>query len=180
MEPLMVIDYMRKHIINQEAFGKNRIFQMRSIILTLSFLLIFTILSNACTAPSAADHSPKGVLNNYIKAINDRDTKTVHDTLSSALQTQYDHEYATTRRDPVHDSLYGLQREGATIQSVTIINQTIIGQTAFVEVGYFWHYPERIQTFETHQVVEFVNEGEEWKLNNFFPFDEPNSTVYQK
>jgi len=180
MEPLMVIDYMRKHIINQEAFGKNRIFQMRSIILTLSFLLIFTILSNACTAPSAADHSPKGVLNNYIKAINDRDTKTVHDTLSSALQTQYDHEYATTRRDPVHDSLYGLQREGATIQSVTIINQTIIGQTAFVEVGYFWHYPERIPTFETHRVVEFVNEGEEWKLNNFFPFDEPNSTVSQK
>jgi hypothetical protein len=172
---------MRDHVISQEAFGKNRVFRMRLIvILTLIFLLVFTILSPACTAPSAVDHSPQGVLNNYIKAINDRDTQTVHDTLSSALQTRYDHEYATTRRDPVHDSLYGLQREGATIQSVMIINQTIIGQTAFIEVEYFWHYIERVQTDKRHQIVEFVYEGGEWKLNNFFPFDEPNSTVYQK
>lgn len=170
----MGIDYMRKHIISEEAFGKNRVFRMRPIVIfTLIFLLLFTILSPACTAPSAVDHSPQGVLNTYIKAINDRDTKTVHDTLSSALQTRIDHEYATTRRDPVHDSLYGLQRGGATIQSVTIINQTIIGQTAFVEVNYFWHFPERVQTFETHQVVEFVNEGGEWKLIEFFPFNDP-------
>jgi hypothetical protein len=153
---------------------------MKQIEKMMIILVLFSAaLSAACISPSAVDHSPRGVLNTYIKAINDRDTQTVHDTLSSALRTRYDHEYATTRRDPVHDSLYGLQRGGATIQSVMIINQTMIGQTAFVEVDYFWHYPERVQTDRRHQIVEFVNEGGEWKLNNFFPFDEPNDSMEQ-
>ena len=56
---LKSIDYMRKHIISQEAFGKNLVFRLSLIdIIILIFLLEFTILSLACTAPSAVDHSP--------------------------------------------------------------------------------------------------------------------------
>ena len=86
----------------------------------------------------------------------------------------YDHTYATTRRDPVHDALYALKLQGATIQTVTIINQTITGQTASVVVDYFWHYPGIFQINEERQVVEFVNEGGAWKLNTFFPFEGQN------
>ena len=53
-----------------------------------------------------------------------------------------------------------------------IINQTITVQTAFVENGFLWYYSRRAQTDERRQVVEFVNEGGEWKLNNFFLFDD--------
>jgi len=141
------------------------------VILSLIAALLFTAFVPACTAPSADDPSPQGVLKTYIQKINDRDTQAVHDALSSELRSQYDHTYATTGRDPVHDALYSLERQGANIQTVTIVNQTITNQTATVVVDYFWHYPGISRIDERQQVVELVNEGGVWRLTTFFPFE---------
>lgn len=137
----------------------------------LIVLLVFFIAIPGCTAPSPADPSPQGVLNEYIRALNDRDSQMVHDLLSSALISKYDHMYATTGRDPVYDSVYGLKREGATIQSVEIINQTVFNQSVFLDVNYFWHYSGRMQTDQDRQMVVLIKENDEWKLNTFFPFE---------
>lgn len=144
------------------------------VIIPLVALLFFTAVFPACTAPSAPDPSPQGVLKTYIQNVNDRDTQAVHDALSSRLQFQYERAYEATRQDPVHDALYGLERQGATIQTVTIINQTITGQNATLVVNYFWHYPGISQINEQRQSVEFVNEGGTWELDTFFPFEGQN------
>lgn len=145
---------------------------------TIILLLIFAILFSACTSPSITDRSPLGVLNTYINAVNDRDTRTVHDTLSSALRSQYDHEYATTLRDPVYDALHALDLQKATMQSVTIVNMTTSNKTAVIEVDFFWHYPGIEHGDERRQIVHLVNEGGEWKLDDFFPFDGPDLPIY--
>jgi hypothetical protein len=141
------------------------------VILTLMEVLFFTAFVPACTAPPAPDPSPQGILKSYIQNVNDRDTQAVHEALSSGLRSGYDRAYETTRQDPVHDALYSLERQGATIQTVTIVNQTITGQNASVEVDYFWHYPGISRIDERRQIVELVNEGGVWKLNSFFPFE---------
>jgi hypothetical protein len=144
------------------------------VIFSLILMLFFTTFIPACTTPSAPDPSPQGILKTYIQEVNDRDAQAVREALSSGLQSQYDHAYETTGRDPVHDAIYGLERQGATIQTMTIINQTITGQTATVEVDYFWHYPGIYQINEQRQAVEFENEGGAWKLTTFFPFEGQN------
>jgi Domain of unknown function (DUF4878) len=152
---------------------------MRRIALsTIILLLIFAILASACTTPSVADRSPPGVLNTYVKAVNDRDTRTVHDALSSALRSRFDHDYATTRRDPVYDALHALELMKATMQSVTIINMTTTNKTSVIEVDFFWHYPGVEHGDERRQIVHLVNEGGEWKLDDFFPFDGPDIPIY--
>lgn len=144
------------------------------VLIPLVAMVFFAAVFPACTAPSAPDPSPQGILKTYIQNVNDRDTQAVHDALSSRLQSQYDRAYETTRQDPVHAALYGLELQGATIQTVTIINQTITGQNASVEVDYFWHYPGISRISEQRQSVECVNEGGTWKLDTFFPFEGQN------
>ncbi len=152
---------------------KKRVSMKPIVVLTLIAVLFFTALFPAYFPLHPLLIPPPGSPQSLYSECK-WSPQAVHDALSSRLQSQYRSYLCDHRRDPVHDALYALKLQGATIQTVTIINQTITGQTASVVVDYFWHYPGIFQINEERQVVEFVNEGGAWKLNTFFPFEGQN------
>jgi len=145
-------------------------------IIPFVLLLFALILISGCTNPTYPN-TPEGALQKYVKAVNDRDSDTVYSMLSSNLQSQYKWEFTTNRFDPVHVSLEGIRKGGATINSLTIINQTVSADKALLKVDFFWHYIGLAQHDEKRLMVEFVKENGEWKLNNLFPFYDPVTMV---
>ena len=146
-----------------------------SILIVLSLILLTIGCTTIRNQTPGQEQTPEGALNNYVKALNDRDGKEVYRMLSKSLQDQINHEIATTDHDPVQDALYGLDRQGATINSVKILNVTTSGNTAKVEIDFFWHYPPGEPHRESRPVVKMVKENGTWKVQNFFPFVDSES-----
>jgi hypothetical protein len=146
-----------------------------SILIVLSLILLTIGCTTTQKQIPGQEQTPEGTLNNYVRALNDRDSKEVHRMLSKSLQDQINHEIATTDHDPVQDALYGLDRQGATINSVEMLNVTTSGNTAQVEIDFFWHYPPGEPHRESRQVATMVKENGTWKFQNFFPFNDSES-----
>ena len=146
-----------------------------SILIVLSLILLTIGCTTVQKQTPGQEQTPEGALNNYVKALNDRDRMGVYIMLSKSLQDQIDHVEATTDHDPVQDALYGLDRQGATINSVKILNVTTSGNTAQVEIDFFWHYPPGEPHIESRRVAKMVKENGTWKFQNFFPFNDSES-----